>query len=165
MEQFLWVLKRDELDLIREVEPERIALLDEDGLLALHKRIRRARKKHTTNYRRKAADNVSEAGGRGAAASGSDKSRARAYVFEEALSIVSAELARVAHVAAEELKDERLARAREGRSTGPGPTGFVGDSAVGAGRDRSHQQTTGGIKRDASSRSQGVRRQAKRDGR
>jgi hypothetical protein len=165
MEQYLWVLKRDELALIRELEPDRIAELDEDGLLSLHKRIRRARNKHTTNYRRRAAEEVSDAGGRGAAAPLSDKSRARAYVFEEALSIVSTELARAAHDAAEALKDERLARAQAGRSTGPGSPGVRDDSATAQGQVRAHQQTTGGKKRDASSRAQGARRQAKRDGR
>ena len=48
MEQYLWVLKDKERDLIRELEPDRISQLDEDGLLALHKRVRRARNKHTT---------------------------------------------------------------------------------------------------------------------
>ena len=166
MEQYLWVLKDNELDLIRELEEDRLALLDEDGLLALHKRIRRARNKHTNNYRRKGAVEVAEAGGRGAAAKKTDKARARAYVFEEALSIISAELASVAHVAAEALKDERLERARAGRSTGPDSSGIDGDpSFVNTGRTRSHEQTTGGIKRDASSQAQGARRQAKRDGR
>ncbi|MGH8955807.1 MAG: hypothetical protein ACRDVF_12415 [Microbacterium sp.] len=164
MDQYLWVLKDKERDLIRELEPERLAELDEDGLLALHKRVRRARNKHTTNYRRGAAELVEQAGGRGAAAAGSDKARGRAYVFEEALSIISAELARVAHEQAEELKDERLARAREGRWSGPGSEAPF-DEGAGAGRMREHQQTTGGVKRDASSRAQGARRQAKRDSR
>ena len=165
MDQYLWVLTDQQLDLIRELEPERIALLDEDALLSLHKRIRRARNKYTTNYRRNAADQVREAGGRGAASNKSDKARARAYVFEEALSIVSAELARVAHDAAEALKHERLERARAGKSAGPGTSGSESQTTEGAGRARSHQQTTGGKKRDASSRSQGAKRQAKRDAR
>lgn len=164
MEQYLWVLKDKERDLIRELEPQRLAELDEDGLLALHKRVRRARNKHTTNYRRGAAERVSEAGGRGTAAAGSDKARGRAYVFEEALSIVSTELARVAHEEAEALKDERLARAQAGKWSGPG-TEAPSDDGVSSGRMREHQQTTGGVKRDASTRAQGARRQAKRDSR
>ena len=131
MEQYLWVLKSTERDLIRELEPERLARLDEDGLMELHKRVRRARNKHSKNYRRGAASGVAEVGARGTAASKSDKSRARAYVFEEALSIVSGELARVAHDAAEALKDERLARARAGKSTGPESAGTQ-DGTVGA---------------------------------
>jgi hypothetical protein len=70
----------------------------------------------------------------------------------------------VAHDAAEALKDERLARARAGKSTGPESAGTQ-DGTVGAGRVRSHSKTTGGVKRDASSRAQGAKRQAKRDGR
>ncbi|WP_091227797.1 hypothetical protein [Microbacterium sp. 3J1] len=164
MDQYLWVLKDKERDLIRELESERLAELDEDGLLALHKRIRRARNKHTTNYRRGAAERVEQAGGRGAAAAGSDKARGRAYVFEEALSLISAELARVAHEAAEALKDERLARAREGKWSGPASDAPL-DEGMSTGRMREHQQTTGGVKRDASTRAQGARRQAKRDSR
>ncbi|GAB2831395.1 hypothetical protein GCM10027024_01790 [Microbacterium insulae] len=164
MEQYLWVLKDKERDLIRELEPERLAELDEDDLLALHKRVRRARNKHTTNYRRGAAEKVATAGGRGAAAAGSDKARGRAYVFEEALAIVSAELARVAHEEAEALKDERLARARAGRWAGPQADGF-GDATGSPGRQREHVKSSGGKKRDASSQAQGARRQAKRDGR
>lgn len=163
MDQYLWVLKQDQLDLIRELEPARLELLDEEGLLQLHKRVRKARNKHTTNYRRKAADEVLEAGGRGAAANKSDKARARALVFEEALSIVSTELARVAHEAAEELKDERLERAGADKSTGPKSSGTGTKSTTTSGRTRSHQKTTGGVKRDASSRSQGAQRQAKKD--
>lgn len=165
MDQYLWVLTKKQLDLIRELEPERLAALDEDGLLALHKRIRRARNKYTTNYRRKAAGMLVESGDRGKASKRSDKARARAYVFEEALSLVSAELTTVAHVAAEKLKLERLERARKGKSAGPQSAHDDALSVGGPGRARSHQGTTGGLKRDASSRSMGARRQAKRDSR
>jgi hypothetical protein len=164
MEQYLWVLKKKERDLVRELEAGRLAELDEEELLALHKRVRRARNKHTTNYRRGAAEKVESAGGRGAAAAGSDKARARAYVFEEALALISSELARVAHEAAERLKDERLARARAGRSTGPG-TPAPDATGVSEGRAREHRKTAGGVKRDASTQAHGARRQAKRDAR
>lgn len=163
MEDNLWVLKETELDLVRELEPQRLAELDEDGLLALHKRVRRARNKHVKNYRRKAAARVQDAGGRGAAAPKSAKSRLRASVFEEALSRVSAELARVAHEEAEALKDERIARARANRSTGPASQTSHTGGVASPGRLREHQQTSGGIKRDASSAAQGAKRQAKRD--
>lgn len=163
MEDNLWVLKDAELDLIRELEPDRLAELDEDGLLELHKRVRRARNKHVTKYRRDAAGRVSEAGGRGAAAPASSKARLRASVFEEALSRVSAELARVAHEEAEALKDERLARAREARWSGPDSQTSHSGGVSTSGRARAHQQTSGSKKRDASSAAQGARRQAKRD--
>ncbi|GAA3875129.1 hypothetical protein [Tessaracoccus defluvii] len=109
MEEYLWVLKASELDLIREIEPDRMAALNEEELLSLHKRIRRARNKHVGNYRRKGAARVAEQGGRGAARPGNKKSLWRAEAFEEALSRVSSRLAVVAHAEAETLKQERLA--------------------------------------------------------
>jgi len=145
------------------LEPERLALLDEDGLLHLHKRVRRARNKHVTRYRRNAAGRVTEAGGRGAAAPTSDKARLRASVFEEALARISAELARVAHEEAELLKDERLARARAAKWSGPPTQGSAAGGVGSPGRAREHSTTTGGKKRDASSQAQGAKRQAKRD--
>ena len=108
MQDYLWVLKDSEKDLMREIDPERMNQLDEDGLIALHRRVRRARNKHTTNYRRKAARNVVEKGSRGAAYPKGGKARLRAEAFEEALSLVSARLAEVAHEQAEQLKSERL---------------------------------------------------------
>lgn len=165
MEQYLWVLKRKEMDLIRELEPDRLQDLTEDELLALHKRVRRARNKHTTNYRRGAAKKVGKAGGRGAAHSSSDKARARAFVFEEALGIISDELAAKAHAEAEALRDERLERARSGRSSGPDISVGSSRRTTSKGRTVPHSKTTGGIKRDASSSAQGSRRQAKKDAR
>ena len=164
MEDHLWVLKDRERDLIRELDPDRMHALDEDDLLALHRRIRRARNKHTTNYRRKAAVDVVEVGARGAAHPKGGKSRLRAEVFEEALSLVSARLAAVAHEQAEELKRERLERARSARSAGPEPHGPDSDGKVpDSGRLREHSKHSGQLKRDASSIAQGARRQAKRD--
>lgn len=165
MDDYLWLLKKDELDLVRELEPERIEALDEDDLIELHRRVRRARNKHVKNYRRKAARAVEEAGSRGQARPKGDKARWRAEAFEEALAIVSERLAVVAHAQAEALKEERLARARSGRSSGPESGGPSGPDGVGPGRARTHEKSTGGLKRDASSRAQGARRQAKKDGR
>ena len=165
MDDYLWVLKKDELDLVRELEPARIEKLDEDELIDLHRRVRRARNKHVKNYRRKAARDVEDVASRGDAGPRGGKARWRAAAFEEALSIVSERLAAVAHAAAEDLKQERLERARSGRSTGPAK-GVPGEAAQpGTGRARSHEKSTGGVKRDASSRAQGARRQAKRDSR
>ncbi len=165
MDEYLWVLKRSELDLIREIEPDRMAALDEDELLALHKRIRRARNKHVGNYRRKGAKRVAEAGGRGAARPGNKKSLLRAEAFEEALARVSDRLAVVAHEEAEALKQERLARAQNGKSSGPASMSSTEGGVGGPGLQRSHSKSTGGLKRDASSRSQGAKRQAARDAR
>jgi hypothetical protein len=165
MDDYLWVLKDVEKDLIREIEPARMALLDEDELLKLHKRVRRARNKHVNNYRRKAARTVTGEGARGAAHHKGSKDRLRAEAFEEALALVSDRLAEVAHEHAEQLKAERLARAQAGRGTGPGNPHPGRTETTGKGRGREHRKTTGGKKRDASSHAQGARRQAKRDSR
>lgn len=166
MEEYYGVLKEPELALMREIESARLAQLDEEELLGLHGRVRRARNKHVKNYRRAAAENVSDMGGRGAAAPKGANKRLRAEAFEEALAVVSERVAAVAHEAAESLKAERLAQAQENRGTGPGAGQDArGGNADGAGRARRHEQTTGGLKRDASSRSQGAQRQAKRDSR
>lgn len=163
MDDYLWVLSRSELDLIREIEPDRMAGLDEDDLIALHKRVRRARNKHTTNYRRKAAAHVGEEAARGAAHPRGAKSRLRAEAFEVALAQVSDALATRAKAEAEALRSARLAAAQSGRGTGPAASGSGTGAVSGEGRTRTHEKTTGGVKRDASSRAQGSRRQAKRD--
>lgn len=116
MESPTGLLKKDELDLIREIEPKRMDALDEDELLALHKRVRRARNKHTKNYRRRAAAGVAEEGARGNARPRHGKAVQRAEVFEEALSLVSQRLAAVALETYETLKAERLERAQKGKS-------------------------------------------------
>ncbi|MGZ8804107.1 MAG: hypothetical protein ACXWZG_02240 [Microbacterium sp.] len=165
MDDYLWVLKDSERDLMREIEPQRMVALDEDGLLSLHKRIRRARNKHVKNYRRGAARTVQDAGARGAAHPKGAKERHRAEAFEEALSRVSARLAEVAHEEAERLKVERLARAREGKWSGPESSTQHDGKVSSSGTTRSHEKSTGGVKRDASSQAQGAKRQATRDAR
>lgn len=164
MDDYLWVLKRRELDLVREIEPDRMAELDEDQLLDLHRRVHRARNKKLSNYRRRAAERVGETGGRGTAAPLNEKHRIRLAAFEEALSLVSARLAEVAHEAAEELREERLAQARAGRSPGP-DVAVDTDDGVGPGVAREHVKSTGGLKRDAGTRAMGARRQARKDAR
>ncbi len=148
--------------LVADTERDAIADLDEDDLLELHTRIRRARSKYAKNYRRAASSNVAQAGGRGKGFGQNSRDRDKAEVFELALARVSRQVAARANQAAAELKAERLAAARQG-SAGPEaglPTPEPGDS----GRGRQTRKTTGGVKKDASSRSQGKRRQAKRDG-
>lgn len=151
-------------DLLRETEPDRITELDEDAVLALHKRVRRARNKSVKNYRRLAAGGVEEHAGRGSAHPEHGLARDRTEVFEDALARVSARLEVLAREAAEKLRDERLEAARGNGSTGPelatpdvppGPEGLP----------QGVVKTTGGVKRDASSQAQGAQRQAKRDNR
>lgn len=147
-----------------QTDPAALVDLTEDEVLELHGRIRSARNKYTGQYRRGASARVGAVGGRGAARSGNTTARARAEVFEEALSRVSRRLAALSRQAANDLKAERLAAARSEQGTGPGAAvATATKGTVGPGRARAHEKTTGGVKRDASTRSTGARRQARRD--
>lgn len=108
MENLRGVLQVEELALVREIDPARLALLDEDQLLALHKRVRRARNKHTTNYRRQGAEKVGEKSGRGFARPLNTKTVKRAEAFEQALATVSNHLATAAAQSARDIKEARL---------------------------------------------------------
>src|SRR5690348_17383260 len=159
-------LTAPQADLVRETEPDRLAELGEDELIELHQRVRRARNKHVGLYRRQASARVPAKGARGAARPANRLNADRAEAFELALARVSARLGVVARGAAAELRAERLAAAREVKAgTGPGSVA----SSAGAGSvpsvKRRATKTTGGLKRDASSQSQGARRQARKDSR
>jgi hypothetical protein len=153
-----------DLMLWRETERETMAALDEDAVSELHNRIRRARNKYTGQYRREASARVAETGGRGKARPANARNAARAEAFEEALNRVSRRLAVLSRQSAAELRAERLAAAKATRTAGP-VRAATKEPSGGQGRARAHRQTTGGQKRDASTRSAGARRQAVRDAR
>lgn len=104
-------LNKAEKDLLRGAEPKRMASLDEDGLIELHKRIRRARNKFAGIYRRQGSAKLGKKGGRGLAKEKNSRNAGRSEVFEDALARVSAQLAVVAAASADQLKAERLAAA------------------------------------------------------
>ncbi|MEU8244085.1 hypothetical protein AB0C07_38005 [Actinoplanes missouriensis] len=108
MDALLGSLTETELALVRETDPERIATLDEDALIELHNRVRRARNKYVKAYRRRAAGRVEEAGGRGKAHAQNARRRAKAEVFEGLLAAVSQQLAVLARASAEAYEAERL---------------------------------------------------------
>jgi hypothetical protein len=108
MDALLGSLTEVELALVRETEPERLVTLDEDALIALHTRVRRARNKYVKAYRRRAADRVEEAGGRGKAHAQNARRRAKAEVFEGLLATVSKQLAVLAQASADAYETERL---------------------------------------------------------
>ena len=149
--------------------------LDEDALLDLHGRVRRARTKYVKLYRRQASARVGDTGGRGAARPMNRRNADKAEVFEIALARVSKQVDVVARRAAAQLKSERLAAARAAKS--PPATGSDAKRLLRGGRRgrplapgrlvvaRATTKTTGGLKRDASSRAAGARRQAARDSR
>ncbi|GIH95663.1 hypothetical protein ACFFMN_40005 [Planobispora siamensis] len=166
MDALLNSLTEAELLLVRETAPERLAELDEDALLDLHIRVRRARTKHVKVYRRQAAARVEETGGRGKAYARNSRTRAKAEVFEDALARVSEQLATAARASAAALQDERLAAARRtGNPVPPGPLTRPGSERLESQRLDRQPDHAGIPKRHASTRATGARRQARRDNR
>ena len=74
--------------LLAETKRAALADLDEDELLALHSRVRRARTKYVKQYRRAASARVAEVGGRGAARPKNRRAAEKAEAFEKALARV-----------------------------------------------------------------------------
>lgn len=159
----LFSMTEAERALVAETEKAALRALEEDALLALETRIRRARNKYVGLYRRTASSRVGELGGRGFASPKNQRNRDKAEVFERALGRVSRQVGVVAKLAADELRTQRLEAARRPTHppVQPAPAGAVNDP----GRPVPHAKTTGGVKKDASTRAQGAKRQAKRDSR
>jgi hypothetical protein len=108
----LAVLTDAERLLVAEAEPAELAPLDEDAAIDLEARIRRARDKYVSQYRRTASARVADEGGRGKARPGNARAAAKAEAFERALSQVSRRVAALARQSAAALRAERLAAAR-----------------------------------------------------
>jgi hypothetical protein len=108
----LAVLNDSEKLLVAETSREALAALDEDAAIALETRIRRARDKYVSQYRRAASARVAEHGGRGRARPENAQGLRKAEAFERALSQVSRRVAILARESAAALRAERLALAR-----------------------------------------------------
>jgi hypothetical protein len=161
-------LGKAEQDLLRETEADRMVRLDEDGLVDLHRRVRRARNKYVGVYRRAGSAKVTKKGGRGLAKEKNARNAGRAEIFEDALARVSAQLAEVAAAEAEALRKARLAAASPS-GTWPGSEELPvasEDATTAAAKVRDRRpKGPGRAKRDASTRALGARRQAKKDAR
>ena len=157
-------LSESEYVLVRETAKAQMAELDEDELIELHARVRRARNKYVTLYRRAGATKVKQKGGRGAGKAANTRNAAKAEVFEDALSRVSRQLAVVARRSARELKDERLALARsDSPSFGVSPDDDGKVRSMGRTRVDTTRESPGRKKYEASTIAAGARRQAKKD--
>lgn len=163
----LAALNESERLLVLETDRAELAKLDEDGLLALHDRVRRARNKLSGQYRRGGAAKVSAKGGRGKASQQNQSARDKVEVFEDALARVSAALASAARKSAAALKAERLEAARGGsaatKPAAPGAPRKKGAPQAAPKRTRSDSSAV--RKKNASTLAAGARRQAKRDSR
>ncbi|MFD3745217.1 hypothetical protein [Nocardia sp. NPDC058633] len=166
MTKLLNSLSEDEYVLVRDTKKAQMVDLDEEALIRLHTRVRRARNKFVKLYRQSGAAKVEAKGARGAGKSANARNADKAEVFESALSRVSRQLATAAKRNARTLKDERLARARKDApsfsdiDTGDGKVSSSGKARVDATR-----ASSGRKKFEASSIAAGARRQAKKDGR
>ncbi|HET6743543.1 MAG TPA: hypothetical protein VFH76_31605, partial [Kribbella sp.] len=112
---------------------------------------------------------VAGVGGRGLSYPRNQRDRDKAELFESVLATVSREVAAVARRASLELRAERIAAGRTATPALAVPKKTAAKQpaakqAVTVPRARP-AKTTGGLKKDASSRAQGSRRQAKRDAR
>ena len=117
MNNAVWaMLNETETALLRAAEPSELATLDEDDLLDLHDKIRRARTKYSKLYRRRARAQVGEDASRGRGHSVHAPTAVKAEAFEEVLARVARAVAKAAK-AADTLKAERIAAAdlRRGR--------------------------------------------------
>lgn len=166
MEATLNSLTEAELMIARSAEPKALADLDEDALLDVHDRIRRARNKYLGLYRRQAAAKVSEIGGRGKAYEQNQRARDKVEVFETALARVSTAVAKAARRSAADLKAERLAAVRSAESVPPVDRVVVPAQVTDTSAEpRPPRKSSGRVKRDASDRAIGRRNQARRDSR
>ena len=162
------LLSTADLQLLRQTEPKRLGGCDEEELVALHRRVRRARNKYSKLHRRQASARVTADRSRGLASRSNQRSAAKAEVFEDALARVSRSLASAARQRARELRDERLEAARSvkgARSRSKGMSGKQrsGTDAGGSSRAKKKQRTPERKRAAASSRASTKRRQAKRD--
>ena len=171
----LAALNDSERLLVAETEPRELNDLNEDEVVELHTRIRRARNKYVGQYRRGATARVGTSGGRGKARPKNTRAALKAEVFEQALSNVSRRLGVLARQSATALKNERLEDARAAKrgqqatskrssTAKPSPSRNrrsvtsrpTGDRAL---RSPAREKNRGGT------RAVGDRRQAKRDSR
>ena len=155
-------LTEKERALVTETRPDAVRVLDEEALVELHTRVRRARDKHVGLHRREIAERVEIAGARGTVSAAPRRSASKAEIFEAALARVSAALARAARQSAAVLRAERLdaAAADSGHHPAGAPATRAAPTSRGpaaAPRRPIERKTT------ASTRASGTRRQARRD--
>jgi len=166
-------LTEAERQLVAEAERDALKQLDEDTLLDLHQRIRRTRTKYVKNYRRGASAAVADVGGRGLSYARNQRDRDKAELFESVLATVSREVAAAARRASMELRAERIAAGRSARpalAAAKPPAAKRPAAKRAAGKPATSPRprpakTTGGLKKDASTRALGSRRHAARDSR
>jgi len=168
MNKATWAMLNDsEKDLLRSAERASLARLDEDALVDLHARVRRARRKYTMLYRRRASSQVEKDRDRAKAHAQHARTAAKAEAFEDALARVSYALAKAARARAVALRRERLeAAGRRSEASLDRPRGNERAEPAGGGRKGvTHQRTPISQRASASARARTRGVQAARDAR
>jgi hypothetical protein len=170
----LAMMTESEKLLLWETEASHLSTLDEDAVVELHTRVRRARTKYSKLYRRRASAQVKKDAARYAASTKSRPAAQKAEVFEDALARVSRRLATLARASANEIRAERLAAVR-GQKAGTASAKKAATRAKATPSTRPTRSVTkdgraatqspSRKKRQASTLAAGARRQAKRDSR
>ena len=153
------MLNEGEKALLRQAESSELARLDEDDLIDLHTRVRRARNKYSTLYRRRASAQVRDDAGRAKAHAQHARTATKAEAFEDALARVSRALAKAARARAAALRAERLEAARrEPRPPRRQPNRVAGAKPAGSIRKGATQVRTPISKRASASARAATRR-------
>ena len=164
--QLRQMMNEAEQELLRQTEPDRLKKLDEDELIELHGRVRRARNKYSKLYRRRVAAKVTKDATRARASKVNQRTAMKAEVFEDTLARVSRRLARVAWLSADHLREERIAAARAAKATkAPKGSQKAGKSAVKPSKADKKLRTPASTRDAAAARASGRRKQATRDNR
>ena len=164
------VLTEAELLMVDETDRDALTMLDEDEAIELETRIRRARDKYVSQYRRSASAAVAEHGGRGAARPQNARALAKAEAFERSLSSVSHRVSVLANKSAAQLRAQRLAAAKAAKQDDwPGAGGRVprqrrqGPEVTPEPTGERALRNPASEKERAGTMAGGARRQAKRD--
>jgi hypothetical protein len=154
--------------LLAETKRAAMADLDEDELLALHTRIRRARTKYMSQYRRAASARVAEVGGRGVARPKNRRAAEKAEAFEKGAGQDEHGAGRGGAQHCGGAAGATAADRRDKGGTGPAPSSTTRPPCLRNRKARAGRPSTRtpiARKNVAATKSSGARRQAKRDSR
>lgn len=162
------MFKRADRELLGDTTPSKLRSSDEDELVELHKRVRRARNNYAKLYRRRSSAKVKADRSRAVASTSNRRTAAKAEVFEDALARVSRELAKAARRSADQLRDDRLAAAKGAKKGKAGRGGkrsrrsSGGSGSAKGPREKKQLRTPARKRAAASSRAANRRKEAKR---
>ena len=158
-------LSQTERALLTETHTERLRVMDEDALLDLHARVRRARDRFVQLHRREVAEQVDTTRARGTASAAPRRSASKAELFEDALARVSSSLARAARATSAALRAERLAAARSAARPAAKKEPTQAPRTTKAAAPRARNRSPIERKSASATRASSARRQARRDAR